>query len=71
MWFAPETIAEASRRVAVLLSGQPDGITVSVIRDSLGTSRKYALPLLAVLDGTGVLRRRGDLRIAGPRLPHV
>ena len=71
VWFAPETIAEASRRVAVLLSGQPDGITVSVIRESLGTSRKYALPLLAVLDGTGVLRRRGDLRIAGPRLPHV
>ena len=69
VWFAPDTIAEASRRVAALLAAQPEGITVSVIRESLGTSRKYALPLLAVLDGTGVLRRRGDLRIAGPRLP--
>ncbi len=71
VWFAPETISEASRRVAALLADQPDGITVSVIRESLGTSRKYALPLLAVLDGTGVLRRRGDLRIAGPRLPDL
>jgi selenocysteine-specific elongation factor len=42
---------------------------VSEIREALGTSRKYALPLLAVLDGTGVLRRRGDLRVGGPRLP--
>ncbi len=71
VWFAPDTIAEASRRVAALLAAQPEGITVSVIRESLGTSRKYALPLLAVLDGTGVLRRRGDLRIAGPRLPEL
>ena len=71
VWFAPDTIAEASRRVAALLAAQPEGITVSVIRESLGTSRKYALPLLAVLDGTGVLRRRGDLRIAGPRLPQL
>ncbi len=69
VWFAPDAIEEASRRVAALLSEQPDGITVSVIREALGTSRKYALPLLAVLDTTGVLRRRGDLRIAGPRLP--
>ena len=71
VWFAPQTITEASRRVAALLAAQPDGITVSVIRESLGTSRKYALPLLAVLDGTGVLRRRGDLRVAGPRLPEL
>ncbi len=71
IWFAPDTIAEASRRVAALLSDHPEGITVSVIRESLGTSRKFALPLLAVLDGTGMLRRRGDLRIAGPRLPEL
>ena len=38
------------------------------IREALGTSRKYAIPLLRVLDATGRTRRRGDLRIAGPRL---
>jgi selenocysteine-specific elongation factor len=69
IWFAPSTIDDAAHRVALLLAAQPDGITVSEIREALGTSRKYALPLLAVLDGTGVLRRRGDLRIGGPRLP--
>ena len=31
--------------------------------------RKYVLPLLAHLDQTGMTRRRGDYRIAGPRLP--
>lgn len=69
LWFAPSAIDAAARRVATLLAAQPDGITVSEIKDALGTSRKYALPILAVLDRSGVLRRRGDLRIGGPRLP--
>ena len=29
------------------------------------------MPLLARLDNTGVTRRRGDVRIAGPRLPEA
>jgi selenocysteine-specific elongation factor len=44
---------------------------VAEFRDHVGTTRKYALPLLAALDGTGITRRRGDLRIAGRRLPGV
>jgi selenocysteine-specific elongation factor len=39
------------------------------VREALGTSRKWAIPLLAHLDATGVTRRRGDVRVAGPRLP--
>jgi selenocysteine-specific elongation factor len=69
VWFAPSVVSEAARRVAAMLATQPDGVTVSEIKDVFGTSRKYALPLLAILDGTGVLRRRGDLRVGGPRLP--
>jgi selenocysteine-specific elongation factor len=42
---------------------------VAEARERWGTSRKYALPLLARLDSTGVTRRRGDVRIAGRRLP--
>ena len=45
-----------------LLRDQPDGVTVSEIRDAFDTTRKFALPLLARLDGTGVTRRRDDLR---------
>ncbi len=68
-YFAAEAVEEAGRVVARLLAGSPDGLTVSTIRDELGTTRKHVLPLLAHLDATGVTRRRGDLRIGGPRLP--
>jgi selenocysteine-specific elongation factor len=68
-YFAATAIDDATKRVAELLRATPGGITVAAVRDALGTSRKHALPLLAHLDATGVTRRRGDLRIAGPRLP--
>ena len=48
--------AEAVARAAT------DGITVSAFREALGTSRKYAVPLLEWLDRRGVTRRDGDLR---------
>jgi selenocysteine-specific elongation factor len=41
-----------------------DGITVSALRERLGTSRKYAVPLAEHLDRTGVTRRSRDLRFA-------
>jgi selenocysteine-specific elongation factor len=69
VYFAPSAIEAAAGTVARLLQDQPEGVTVAEIRDELGTSRKYLLPLLAHLDGTGVTRRRADLRIGGPRLP--
>lgn len=43
-------------------------LTLAQFRDILGTSRKYALPLLEYFDGAGLTRRRGDLRLAGPGL---
>jgi selenocysteine-specific elongation factor len=42
-------------------------MTVAQIRDLLGTSRKYAVPLCEWLDQTGATLRQGDTRIAGPR----
>ena len=68
-YFAPSALDAAARRVAELLAANPEGVTVAQIREALGTTRKYALPLLARLDADGVTRRRGDLRIGGPRLP--
>ena len=70
-YFAPSALDAAARRVAELLAENPEGVTVAQVRDGLGTTRKHALPLLAHLDATGVTRRRGDLRIGGPRLPAV
>jgi selenocysteine-specific elongation factor len=69
LYFHRSAVEGASAVVAGLLAGSPGGITASSVREALGTSRKWALPLLAHLDANGVTRRRGDLRIGGPRLP--
>ena len=71
IWFSPKAFDQAAERLAVMLAAQPEGVTVSEVREALGCSRKYALPLLNRLDRTGVTRRRDDVRIAGPRLPNV
>jgi selenocysteine-specific elongation factor len=54
----PELLARAE----AVVRAAPGGITVSAFREALGTSRKYAVPLLEHLDRTGVSRRDGDLR---------
>jgi selenocysteine-specific elongation factor len=69
IYFAPSAIEGAAHTVARLLADQPDGISIAAVREALGISRKHAVPLLAELDARGITRRRGDLRIAGPRLP--
>jgi selenocysteine-specific elongation factor len=68
-FFAASAIESAAHVIASLLSVSPHGITVAQVRDALKTTRKHALPLLAHLDASGVTRRRGDVRVAGPRLP--
>jgi selenocysteine-specific elongation factor len=69
--FAASSIEQAATVVAQLLRQKPAGVTVAEIRDALGTTRKFALPICAILDNTGMTRRRGDLRISGPRLPEL
>lgn len=58
--------AEARSKVRAQI--ESDGpMTVAQIRDLLGTSRKYAVPLCEWLDQTGATLRQGDIRILGPR----
>jgi selenocysteine-specific elongation factor len=54
--------ADMRRRVADRLRQGP-GATVAEIRDLLGTTRKFAVPLCEYLDRIGVTRREGDLRV--------
>ncbi|HET6966220.1 MAG TPA: selenocysteine-specific translation elongation factor [Acidimicrobiales bacterium] len=68
-WFATSAVEAAVAVLAQLLEEHEEGFTVSQARDALGTSRKHVLPLLSHLDAAAVTRRRGDLRVAGPRLP--
>jgi selenocysteine-specific elongation factor len=53
--FVDRALAEVARRAA-------EGITVSQLREALGTSRKYAVPLVEWMDAQGLTRREGDLR---------
>jgi len=71
VWFATSAVSAAAGAVAQMLAARPDGITVAEVRDALGTSRKHVLPLMGYFDTTGVTRRRGDVRVAGPRLPQA
>ena len=69
VWFAPAAIDEAARSIAVMLAATPEGVAVADVRAHLDTTRKWAVPLLTLLDRRGITRRRGDVRVAGPRLP--
>ena len=69
IYFVPEAVDQAAKLLADMLAEQPEGVTVSEIRQRMGNTRKHAMPLLTVLDSSGVTRRRESLRIAGPRLP--
>jgi selenocysteine-specific elongation factor len=57
--------AEHEARMRELLQQNygADGFTVSQLRELLGTSRKYAVPICEHLDRTGFTRRQGDLRL--------
>lgn len=68
LFFSAQAVEQAAGLLAELLAAQPDGVTLAQIRDQLGTTRKYALALAGHFDRTGITRRRGDYRIAGPRL---
>ena len=67
IYFAAEAVAQATEAVAETLKSQPEGFTVAELRERLSTTRKYILPLLALLDNKGITRRQGDLRTSGPR----
>lgn len=54
--------ADMRRRVTERLTAGP-GATVAEIRDLLGTTRKFAVPLCEYLDRIGATRRAGDLRV--------
>ena len=57
--------ARALLRAALVDGGS---ITVGDVRELLGSTRKFVVPLLERFDREGFTRRRGDVRIAGPRL---
>lgn len=65
--YSAEAVAQAVAKVREHF-GQESQLTLAQFRDYLGTSRKYALPLIEYLDGKGFTRRRGEVRLPGPSL---
>jgi len=55
-------LTRAQALVAGVLQNNAGGATMSQLRETLGTSRKYALPLLEHFDSIGFTIRDGDLR---------
>ena len=60
-----EVAGELQRRVQQRLA---DGttITMAALRDLLGTTRKFAVPIGEYLDRIGLTKRDGDVRRLGP-----
>ncbi len=63
--FHAQAVDEARRKVLDALAREP--LTTSRLRELLGTSRKYAIPLLELFDNQGWTARQGDLRKPGPQ----
>jgi selenocysteine-specific elongation factor len=56
--------AETKERIAAAIRVEGP-LTASRVKELLGTSRKYVIPLLEHLDAAGFTRRNGDLRTLG------
>ena len=64
--FAAEALAQFEQAVRTRLA---DGASASAaeLRDAMGTTRKYAIPLLEYFDDKGITRRSGDERVLTKR----
>jgi selenocysteine-specific elongation factor len=62
IFLSAEADAEMRRRVTERLRNGP-GATVAEIRDLLGTTRKFAVPVCEYLDRIGLTTRAGDVRV--------
>ena len=68
LWFHVDALETARSVARQLIDHDRAGFTLAQFRDALGVTRKHAVPLATELDERGITRRRGDVRIEGPRL---
>jgi selenocysteine-specific elongation factor len=65
-YYSPEALARFTAALGAVWGRGP--ITPGAVREATGLSRKYLIPLLEWADQAGFTVRRGDARVAGPRL---
>jgi len=63
LYFSASAIETARLSLVDFLAKRPEGATTAELKEPLGVSRKYALPLLEYFDVCGVTKREGDLRV--------
>ena len=64
-YFDATALAAFEQAVRARLADGP--ATAAELKDAMGTSRKYAIPLLEFFDAQAVTRREGDVRVLGGR----
>jgi len=64
LYLSVQTVELVKSKLKALMTGGT-GKTMAEIRDALGTTRKYAVPLCEYLDRTGFTVRKDDLRFPG------
>jgi selenocysteine-specific elongation factor len=61
LFLATETVDACEAAIRAHLNAGGEG-TVTALKDAMGTSRKFAVPILEYFDAQGVTKRDGDLR---------
>ncbi len=67
-WFSKRAVDTLRDGVVSHLEGQPV-LTIAAFKELSGLGRKQAIPLLELFDREGTTIRKGDDRVAGPRVP--
>jgi selenocysteine-specific elongation factor len=62
---------DAAREAVVAHLREHERATAAELRDAIGVSRKFAIPMLEHFDSLGVTKRVGDERVLGPRAPQA
>ena len=64
LFFSETAIQKCAQAVRAYLEEHGEA-SVADLKDALGTTRKYAVPLLELLDARGVTKREGNMRTLG------
>jgi selenocysteine-specific elongation factor len=64
--FAPQALSDIETKIVSFLEDKGE-MGVGDFRDLVGTTRKYAVPLLNYFDGKGLTERQGDVRVLRSR----
>lgn len=63
--FHVDVLVSLRPQLEQLWQQSPDGFTMSQLRETLGITRKHAVPLATCLDKLGLTKRVGDIRVRG------